>query len=193
MINFLQGKIIAKTPTEVTLLAGDVGYQVIVSTRTAKTYSLNQKNASIHIYTHVRDDTLKLYGFIDVPSKDMFLLLLSVSGIGPKIALSVESTATGKQIASAIREAEVEFFTKIPGLGKKSAQRIIVDLKSKLGTIKELDLTDQDADKYAQVSDALKSLGFTAKETRDAINNVKNKDKLSDSDIIKQALRILGK
>lgn len=139
----------------------------------------------------MREDQLSLFGFLDQNSLDIFSLLLSVSGIGPKIALAIESVANPAKIKSAIQAADVDFFTAIPGLGKKSAQRIIIDLKSKLGELKELDLAEKAS--HTEALDALKSLGLSAKEATKAIQKVKNKDQLSQEDIIRQALKNLKK
>lgn len=193
MISFLKGEVIAKSPTEVTLLTHGVGYQLFISTSTAQKLQLNQKDAQLHIYTHVRQDTLSLFGFASQNDKENFKLLISVSGIGPKIALAIGSVASSKSIERAVLNADVDFFSRVPGIGKKSAQRIIVDLKSKIGTLKELDLSEKTAQEYLQVKIALRGLGFSSQEAIDAIKKVKNKTKLSEEDIIRQALKNLAK
>jgi len=192
MISFLKGTTINKATDRVTFLVGDVGYEIFVSPKTSSKLPLN-KPTEIHIYTHVREDTLSLFGFIDNKTKDIFTLLLSVSGVGPKIALAIESVADSQKISQAIQNADVDFFTAISGLGKKSAQRIIVDLKSKLGELKELDLTETTAKNFAPVIDALKTLGFSAKEAKTATVEVKNKIELTQEEIIRQALKNLSK
>ncbi len=188
MINFLKGKVIEKSSDQLTLLVQDVGYQVLVSTKTLKELKL-KTTASVYIYTHVREDTISLFGFLNSKQKQVFELLLSVSGVGPKIALAINNAGSVNQITSAIQSADVNFFTSISGLGKKSAQRIIIDLKSKLGSQQELDL--KDAKTYPDVQAALKTLGISKKESLEAIAKVKNKDKLTDQDIIKQSLKQL--
>lgn len=191
MISFLSGTVIDKNQNDLVLLVNGVGYQVITSPKTSTKIKLNQANVELYIYTHVREDTLSLYGFLDKSSKDIFTLLLSVSGVGPKIALAIEAAASSRQIESAIRAADVDFFTHIPGLGKKSSQRIIVDLKSKLGDLKDIDLTDQ-AEDFVETTQALKSLGFSAKEAKEAIGQVKNKSNLNSEEIIRQALKSIN-
>lgn len=191
MIAYLKGYILDKKLNQLTLLTGGVGYHVHVSSRTAAAYKLGQQDAAIHIYTHVREDTLSLFGFTDEPSKNMFTLLLSVSGVGPKIALAVEAAASPSQIERAIAAADVDFFSRISGLGKKTAQRIIVDLKPKLTSLKELDLSQEVGSSFSQVQEALRSLGISAKEASEAISKVKNKFNLSPETIVRQALRNL--
>lgn len=191
MIAYLKGHILDKKLNQLTLLTGGVGYHVHVSPRTATAYKLGQQDAQLHIYTHVREDTLSLFGFTDERSKNMFTLLLSVSGVGPKIALAVEAVAPPAQIERAIAEADVDFFSRIPGLGKKTAQRIIVDLKPKLTSLKELDLSQEAGSSFIQVQAALRSLGFSAQESSEAIGKVKNKSNLSPEVIVRQSLRNL--
>lgn len=191
MINYLEGTVIAKGPGEMTVLTGGVGYQVCVSSRTLRSTRLNEP-AKLFIYTHVREDSLSLYGFSTEDDKDIFKLLLSVAGIGPKTALSICAQA-GDEIKQAVMDADVQFFSDIPGIGKKSAQRIIVDLKPKLGTLKELDLAAKEATEYTRAKQALQGLGFSAAEAVRAIALVSDKDRLKDEEIIKEALRQLGK
>jgi len=183
MINLLQGTIVSKNISEVTLLTAGVGYQVLVSSLTSKKL-ITDKPATLYIYTHVREDALSLYGFQNPSDKNIFTLLLSVSGIGPKIALTICSTAPAPVIHQAITNSDVDFFTQIKGLGKKSAQRIIIDLKG-------LNLDQKSAADFPQVSAALKSLGFSSQEAREALQKVKNKSKLSDEQIIRLALKNL--
>lgn len=189
MINSLSGKIIDLTGNEITLDVNGVGYQVFIPVRLALSIKLDA-SVRMYIYTHVREDQLQLYGFTDKPDKQIFMQLLSVSGIGAKTALAILSSGSAETIAAAISNADVDYFSSIPGIGKKSSQRIIVDLKPKLGAIKELDLS---ATENPQVLSALKSLGFTASEAKQALSKIDNKHQLSESDIIRQALKNLGK
>ena len=190
MINSLFGTITDINVNEITLDVNGIGYQVFVPQRLA--LSLKQNTSiTMYLYTHVREDLLQLYGFTDKADKQIFMQLLSVSGVGAKTALSILGKSAASEIAAAISNADVEYFSQIPGIGKKSAQRIIVDLKPKLGAAKELDLVDQA--EYSQTQLALKSLGFSSQEAKEALAKIINKDKLSESELIKQALRQLGK
>lgn len=188
MISYLSGVVLDKLPTELTVLTGGVGYQVAVPARVSADLKL-QAQVNLHIYTHVREDTISLFGFTEKTDRRLFAQLISVSGIGPKTALAILSISTADSIASAVREADVDFFSAIPGIGRKSAQRIIVDLKSKLGTIKELDLSEPDSSAHQ----ALKSLGFSKEEASKAISKITHKAELSDPELIRLALKNLGK
>lgn len=192
MINSLSGNITDISGNELTIEVAGVGYQVYLPLRSVSKLAIDQ-SVSVHVHTHVREDALVLYGFIDKQDKVMFHHLLSVSGIGAKSALNILSQAKANEIATAIRVADVDFFTHIPGLGKKSAQRIIVDLKSKLGTAKELDLSGQDSPQFSQALLGLKSLGFSAQEAKEALAKIANKHELTESELIRQALKNLGK
>ncbi len=192
MINYLSGKIIQKLTNEITLLVDHVGYQVFVPVRTASKLLID-KPAQFFIYTHVRETAFTLFGFTNPEDKNTFILLLNVSGVGPKTALSILSNSDSHQINQAIREANVDFFKSIPGIGKKSAQRIIVDLKQKLGDTKDLDLSQTDNPIIITAQQGLKSLGFSTSEAKTALVKILDKDKLSSSELIKQALKNLGK
>ena len=138
-----------------------VGYGVLANAGTLQTAgSLDE--ISLNIYTHVREDRIELYGFSSPQEQMLFELLISVSGVGPKTALAI--TEKGSQaLVEAIQQADVRFFTKVPRVGKKSAQKIIIELKSKLGGLKDLDLKPL-AGKNQDVSEALQSLGFAEEE-----------------------------
>jgi len=172
MIGFLSGIIQAKTGQTLIINVSGVGYQVWVPIWIYQNSNLNDP-AEFLIYTHVREDEISLYGFNQPTDKDIFINLISVSGIGPKIALNILSQAKGSQrIIKAIQAADVDYFTQIKGLGKKGAQRIIVDLKTKLGSLKDLEFeTEQDQD----LLEALKGLGFSPQEIKKAVKDIKPK------------------
>jgi len=134
-----------------------VGYLVAVTNSTVQKLA-NQSIATIYTYTHVREEALDLYGFLSPSDQNLFELLLSVNGVGPKTALAIsESGAT--RIATAVQEADVAFFSSVPRVGKKQAQKIIIELKGKLGSIQELELGSLPPEQQ-DVQDALLALGF---------------------------------
>lgn len=184
MIGYLSGTIKFKEPTGIIIDVNDVGYRVFTPTFVLDNCQLGQKKDFL-VYTHVRDNELSLYGFLNLADKEMFTYLISVSGIGPKSALNIFSYAQGaNRILRAIQEANVDFFSSVKGVGKKSSQRIIVDLKSKLGGLKELEFeTEQDQDLLT----ALRGLGFSREEIKLATKGVK-KD-LSLEEKIRLALK----
>lgn len=170
MIGYLTGTIKFKEANKLIVEVNNVGYQVQVPLFVLQESILGQRKAFfVHTYHH--DDGLDLYGFFSTEDKEIFLHLISVGGIGPKSALNIVSYANGaKNIVRAIRKADVEFFSSIKGIGKKSAQRIIVDLKGKIGGLKDLEFeTDVDRD----LIEALKGLGFSQEEIRKGVKSIK--------------------
>jgi len=188
MIGYLKGLVIEKKRNEVWLLCGQVGYRVRIGE------SLNQKltpgsEVELFIHTAVRDDALDLYGFFNVGELQLFELIISVSGVGPKIGLAIMGQRSVEQIQKAVQEADVAFFQKIPGIGKKGAQRIIVDLKGKLPSIKDLDLTEDESED--EVVEALRQFGFTAAEVMAVMGDLD--PQLSSENRIREGLKRLGR
>ena len=187
MIGYLKGQVYSKEQESLVVLAGGVGYQVSVPFFVAEKLNLSDE-CELQIYTHVREDQLSLYGFLTPGDKKIFSSLMSVSGIGPKLALGIISQSGGAaKIISAVQAADVGFFTNIKGLGKKGAQRLIVDLKTKLGGLKELDF-EPEFDR--ELVEALEGLGFSKKEIAGSVKGV-DKD-LSLEEKIKFALKKSG-
>ena len=181
MIGFLSGVICSLTPPIVNV--NGVGYKVTVPTN----LKLNLNSSiNLYIHTHVREDTLALYGFSDSVQLNLFETLLSVSGIGPKIALTLLSSASPEAISSAISTGNVSFFTAIPGVGKRGAQRLIVELKPKLGS-DDLDLNSFDTN--SELTQALSNLGFKAMEIKTVINKANVTDPIETQ--LKVALSFL--
>jgi len=184
MIGYISGKVLFKEENSLIIEAGGVGWEVSVPLFLWQNCRKDNE-IDLHIYTHVREDEIKLFGFSARANKQIFLHLISVSGVGPKLALNILSQSKGSGvIVKAIEKADVEFFTSIKGLGKKGSQRIIVDLKSKIGGIVDLEFeSEQDTDLF----EALKGLGFSGEEIKKATKGIK-KD-LSLEEKIKMALR----
>ena len=141
MITFLRGKISFLNENSIELDVSGVGYRCIVSLNTSRFYS-NKVNDEIMIltYHHINETTQALFGFFEKEEKDMFELLISVSGVGPKTAIQFFSSASADDIKSYIKSGEVKALTSIPGIGPKTAKRIIVDIKEKITSISDLSL-----------------------------------------------------
>lgn len=188
MIGFLSGTLAYKDVPYMYIDVHGVGYKVYA------TSALFEKplgaELTVFTHTHVREDTLDLYGFISSQELRMFEHLISISGIGPKTAIGVFALGTTTDILNAIRKADVDFFTGVPRLGRKNAQKIIIELKNKLGSEADLDLTGGEAD--GEIVNALVSMGFSEKEARSAVRAVGEKGK-DVSDTIRLALKHLGK
>ena len=132
MIAFLRGKLLEKHPNEVIVETGGVGYDVIIPISTYSSLPDAGSEVKLRVYTHVREDTLALFGFLTFEEKVIFEKLISVSGIGPSLAIKVLSGMATSDLTAAIRNGSVEQLVRIPGVGKKTAERIVLELKDKL-------------------------------------------------------------
>ncbi len=168
MISYLQGQVIFISTQTFTLDVHGVGYEIHAPQPLLSKLATNEPT-QIHIHTHVREDQLTLYGFNSLSDRDLFRQLISVSGIGPKIALAILNHPSSQTI-QAIMTADVSFFTQISGVGKKGAQKIIVDLKTKLGSLNELDL--QSDTQESELGNALISLGYKSHEIQKILNQI---------------------
>lgn len=193
MISHLQGKLVEKTPTEVVIDCGGVGYLVNISLHT---YSLlpNTENIKLFIYLQVKEDSHTLYGFFEKSEREIFKLLLSVSGIGASIARTMLSSLNPKQIANAIASADVVTIQSIKGIGNKTAQRVILDLKEKVIKLYDLDeiSASQNNRNRDEALSALEVLGFVRKTSERVVDKIiKEAPESSAEFIIKQALKNL--
>ncbi|MGB9714876.1 MAG: Holliday junction branch migration protein RuvA [Thermodesulfovibrionales bacterium] len=132
MIGSLRGKLISKKPDSVIIDVNGVGYQVIVPFSILSNLPEEGKEIFLYIYTHIREDVLQLYGFISEDEKKVFLTLLSITGIGPKMALNILSGISHNDLLHAIETEDIGMLCRIPGLGKKTAHRLILELREKL-------------------------------------------------------------
>lgn len=191
MIGWLAGKLIATDKDRLIVDVGGVGYQVFPSAGVVRNKVKIGEEIRLFVYTHVREDQLALFGFSNLEEKQMFELLLSVSGVGPKSAMAVLARGNPNEIREAVANADVEFFQSVSGLGKKTAQRIIIDLKSKLGDLEELDLQGKNEPAAKELITALKSMGFSSDEARAAVKRVDLELPLDKQ--IRSALKEVGK
>jgi Holliday junction DNA helicase RuvA len=132
MIAFLRGKILEKHPNQVIVDAGGVGYDVTIPISTYSSLPDTGSEVRLRIHTHVREDALSLYGFLTQEEKILFEKLIDVSGIGPRLAVTVLSGLATKDLIASIRHGQVEQLVRIPGVGKKTAERIVLELRDKL-------------------------------------------------------------
>lgn len=189
MIGYLTGAIHSKSTGQIILLVNGVGYLVTTPPNYLSLFKASQQ-AELFIYTHVREDTFDLYGFLTPDELELFKLTLTVSGIGPKTALLVIDKGVGK-VEQAIKNADTDFFTTVPRLGHKNAQKIIIELKNKLGGLKELDLTSE-SEESTEAIEALRNLGYSRQEAMQSIQAVPVSEKTLEQKI-SYALRNLGK
>jgi Holliday junction DNA helicase RuvA len=193
MIAHIQGKLVEKTPTEVVIDCGGVGYQINISLHT---YSLLPNNDFIKLYTYVqiKEDAHHLFGFVEKTEREIFKMLLSVSGIGASIARTMLSSLEPKQVIQAIASGDVATIQSIKGIGAKTAQRVIIELKDKvlkLYDLEEVSLTQSNTNKDEALS-ALEVLGFVRKTAEKVVEKIarENADATVEF-IIKQALKNL--
>ena len=132
MIAHLRGQLLSKSPNAVILDCNGVGYELAISIATFTELPQEGKEARLHVHTHVREDAILLFGFAEPAEKRLFEKLLTISGIGPKLAITVLSGISSERLVGAIRGGDHATLTKIPGIGKKTAERVVLELKDKL-------------------------------------------------------------
>ena len=161
MIAHLRGKLLGKQPNQAIVEAAGVGYDVTISIPTFSDLPNTGAEVSLHIHTHVREDALALFGFMRSQEKQLFEKLISVSGIGPKLAITILSGMQTEQMVAAIRGNDVAQLTKIPGIGKKTAERMVLELKDKLESFGIQPATPTKASALEEdVLSALTNLGY---------------------------------
>lgn len=166
-----------------------IGYKVFVTSYTLGKLATADE-VSLHTYTYVREDILALYGFQSPEELQMFELLISVSGIGPKAGLAILSLADVKTLRSAITRDDASILTRVSGVGKKTAERVILELKSKIAKLPEAQEEEVSAD--ADALEALSAMGYSTSEARDALKEI-SADVQDVGERVKAALKILGK
>lgn len=188
MIGYLEGKVRASTLGSVIVLVGGVGYKVALKKETV-THFLPGSEVAFFIHTVVREDVLDLYGFEHEEELRFFELLLTVSGIGPKSALGILDIASIETLRSAISGGKAEYLTKVSGIGRKTAEKIVLELRDKVGVA--LAGMGEALDGDGEALEALKALGYSNQEGRDALRKV-SEDIRGSSARLKEALKIVG-
>lgn len=190
MIAYLQGKILSKGLNFLVLAAGQVGYKVYVPASLLLKYKVGQA-LEMFVHTYVREDQLALYGFSSADELELFESLISVSGVGPKMALNILSATSPQHAKSAIAGGEAAVFTKVSGVGRKTAERLIVELREKMGEGKFGRNDGRQSREFSESLDALVALGYSVNEARGALNQVP-KDLTESRQILRSALKLLG-
>ena len=191
MIAHLDGQVTEKLPTSIIIDVHGVGYEVIISAPDAETVNLGDRKM-FYTYHAVRDNGEDLYGFSSLAAKKLFEMLISVNGIGPKAAIGILSLGTPEEVRNAIANTDASFIAKAAGVGKKSAERVIVDLRDRVGIpshygATETKFTLAPTGPNDEALDALIALGFPLKEATEALASVDAS--LSVEERIKQALK----
>ena len=191
MIGSLKGTVELLDNPYTIINVGGVGYRVLLYNSLFSEIKLNDQ-IKLYTYTHVKEDALDLFGFLSLEDLKLFENLISVSGVGPKTASGLFSHGSRNEIVEAIIKGNVDFFTNVPRLGKKNAQKIIIELKNKMGSFEDLDLSEEGQKINSEVIAALKGFGFSTREAIEASKGIKDQGE-TITDKIKLALKQLGK
>ena len=194
MISSISGSVKSTSINSLVVEVGGVGLLLQVPIRIAAKIQVGEK-VSLHTYLIVREDALTLYGFTEIVDRDFFELLLSVTGIGPKVAQSILANSDAASIANAIISTNLKFLEAVPGLGKKGAQRLVLELKDKAAAFAS-GKSGSDLTISNQVENALQGLGYSNKEAIAMLNQVMKDEKiegLSVGQVLKLALKTGGK
>jgi Holliday junction DNA helicase RuvA len=201
MIAFLTGRLALKAPTHLTLDVQGVGYEVHIPLSTYYALPNVEEVTALNIHTHLREDAIQLFGFLSQSEKESFLLLTSVSGIGPKLALSVLSSLSIADLVCAIQTEDVEKLATVPGIGKKSAGRITLELKDKVHKIRGTNPRSSAAETsdaegpYEDALSALINLGYRAQDAKEALKRVMKAatGSLALKELIREGLKELAR
>ena len=185
MIVHLRGRLLSKSPNEAVVDCAGVGYGVTISVATFTSLPAEGAETSLHIYTHVREDQISLFGFAETQEKRLFEKLLTISGIGPKLAITVLSGIAADRLVTAIRSGDHASLTKIPGIGKKTAERVVLELKDKLDDM-AVPVADASGVHHGPAGDdvlsALVNLGYPRPIAQKAIETAIGKDAAAGQD-----------
>jgi holliday junction DNA helicase RuvA len=201
MIASLTGRLAFKAPTHLILDIHGVGYEVFIPLSTYYGLPNLSESISMSVHTHVREDAIQLFGFLTSQEKDAFVLLTSVSGVGPKLALSVLSALPVSNLVSAIQLGDVEKLTTVPGIGNKSASRLVLELKDKVGKLHPGLAPTSDSPRQGQDAvfddalSALVNLGYRPQDAKEALKQVKksNAESIVLKDMIRESLKELAR
>jgi Holliday junction DNA helicase RuvA len=177
MIAHLRGRLLAKQPQQAIIEAGGVGYDVVISIPTFSELPVEGAEVALYIHTHVREDTLALYGFLDREQKRVFERLITVSGVGPKLAVTIQSGLSTERLVGAIRGQDHATLSQIPGIGKRLAERLVVDLKDKLEDMAAAPRAVDSGPATDDVLSALVNLGYQRPLAQKAIAAAVARDK----------------
>jgi Holliday junction DNA helicase RuvA len=193
MIAAVQGTLIAKdTSTAFVQTSGGVGYAIFLAPQVIASMAVG---STVHLLTYLKvsENALELYGFLQPAEREFFVLLLSVSGIGPKTALNILSLGSIDVIQNAIARGDVKYLTAVQGMGKKTAERLVVELKSKiLGNAKSMSESPVSSGVLGEVIEGLEAMGYSQQEAREAVQNLSSENKTSEV-LLREALRLLAK
>ncbi|HTC93345.1 MAG TPA: Holliday junction branch migration protein RuvA [Terriglobales bacterium] len=196
MIAHLRGKLIAKTPSHAIVEAGGVGYELAISIPTYSALPGLEQEVALYVYTHVREDALALFGFLQREEKQLFEKLIGVSGIGPKLAVTILSGMSAEAVVAAIRGNDVAALTRIPGIGKKTGERMVLELRDKLDQFAAPPAVPAATAIEEDVISALVNLGYPRSQAERALSRIssgKNGEKQSFEVLFREALAAMAR
>jgi len=188
VISSLEGVIAEKAADRVVVMVGGVGYELLVPAQTLARLPAPGRTARLHTRLQIRDEAMVLYGFSSTEERSLFDSLITVSGVGPKVALAVLSVLTPDTLRRAVATGDVAVLTIVPGVGKKVAGRVILDLKDRIGAGGEVAASGP----MAEVREALLSLGLSAQEAREALAAIPAEADRPVEELLREALRSVG-
>jgi len=188
MIAAVRGEVMVRRPDHVVIDAGGVGYRLAVSAETLKAVPASGSDAFLHAELIAREDLLALYGFSSEEERDLFRLLISVSGVGPKVAIATLSGGSPRVLLRAIAAGDAKRFQAVPGIGKRTAERIIVELREKVTGVLEEEVTvaADEGDSRALARDGLVNLGYAPLEAEQLLDDIEGDD---PQELVAAALR----
>jgi Holliday junction DNA helicase RuvA len=199
MIGYLEGKIRFKSPDHIIVDVQGVGYSVHVPLSTFYDLPELGRNTQLHVYTHVREDTLQLYGFRTLGDKEMFLHLITVNGVGPRLAMNILSGVNSDELRLLVAHQDYQRLRAIPGVGRKIAERVVLELRDKLKIKKDKDdgrpvSLSRELDVYSDAFSALLNLGYRPAEAEKALKRGREKagEEPSLESLLKESLRVLA-
>ena len=192
MIEYISGKLISKNQSLAVIDVNGLGYRVNITNNTLEKLPSQENLVKLLIFFHVYENGQELYGFFDEKERFLFTKLITISGIGPKTAINMLSVLPPEEFRNRLISGEVKLLTSLPGIGPKTAKRIIIELKDDLGSSDSSELGIKETSKVNDASSALKNLGFSPILIREAVTKVlKDNKELSTEKIITESLRIL--
>jgi Holliday junction DNA helicase RuvA len=196
MISRISGILDSKSPNEITVDVGGVGYQIFIPVSVFYRLPEPGGNVRLFIHTHLREDALQLFGFLEPEEKQVFLLLNSVAGIGPKLAVTILSGIPADDLARALKEGDQARLLSIPGVGKKLAERMVVELRDKAVAMPPVEAGVVGANGGSDVSrdavSALLNLGYRRPDAEKTVREITQKQEGTLADVLKEALRRLS-
>jgi len=196
LIGHLRGQILRKSPQEVVVEVAGVGYRVLIPVSSFYRLGGEGDSVSLRVHTHVREDALALYGFLTAGEQSLFERLIGVAGVGPKLALNILSGIEAPELTAALREADVARLTRVPGVGKKTAERLVLELRDKMPALAASEGTPSSGAATGLKDDllsALANLGYSRPEAEKGVERALREDGSARfEDLLRRALRILS-